>query len=300
MHRLAIAALLVAACKGSGDTAERPGAPSRPFPEVELPELAGPGTGRVEDTSPLVAATLASLTLDGVQVIALRDGAVDPADKEGGASGIKIGRLTRALASVDAPRSASLYLALDRRLTYRFLHEVLYSAKQKEAGWSRFTLLVRAGGKLAAIPIALPERNAVTSLVRGPGADVVDARSPDGSSPVSPASPLDEVPLGLYVSVTRTDLVLWSLSGEEGTLREPKLRIGHVQPDAIAKLQRSLGEIVGRRWAGRKRPETSPHITVIADRAVTLEAVAEILAAVRAGPDGKELFRDILLGTDFE
>lgn len=43
-----------------------------------------------------------------------------------------------------------------------------------------------------------------------------------------PETPPDEQPLKLFVSITRDNMVLWSVSGLEGTLREPKP--GYVYP----------------------------------------------------------------------
>ena len=85
-------------------------------------------------------------------------GDVDAAEKEGGSLGIKIPRLTNFLASLrqeelramqrqgidpaKAPPPELLILA-DRTTSYRLLIEVMFSAKQKEAGYKHFRLIVQ-------------------------------------------------------------------------------------------------------------------------------------------------------------
>jgi len=83
---------------------------------------------------------------------------VDPAEREGGTTGIKIPRLTNFLAALhheeEAARArqpgydpnnappAELLIIADRTTPYRLLIEVLFSAKQKEAGYKHFRLIV--------------------------------------------------------------------------------------------------------------------------------------------------------------
>jgi biopolymer transport protein ExbD len=85
-------------------------------------------------------------------------GDVDASEKEGGSLGIKIPRLTNFLASLrqeelremqrrgidpsKAPPPELLILA-DRTIPYRLLIEVMFSAKQKEAGYKHFRLIVQ-------------------------------------------------------------------------------------------------------------------------------------------------------------
>ena len=92
-------------------------------------------------------------------IVAVANGDVDPAEKEGGATGVKIPRLTNFLSALhheeDAarlrqpgfdPASApppELLIIADRTTPYRLLIEVLFSAKQKEAGYKHFRLIVQ-------------------------------------------------------------------------------------------------------------------------------------------------------------
>jgi len=91
-------------------------------------------------------------------IVSVSNGDVDPAEKEGGTNGIKIPRLTNFLAALhheeDAARqrqggdpgaapAPELLIIADRTTPYRLLIEVLFSAKQKEAGYKHFRLIVQ-------------------------------------------------------------------------------------------------------------------------------------------------------------
>jgi biopolymer transport protein ExbD len=92
-------------------------------------------------------------------IVSVSNGDVDPAEKEGGATGVKIPRLTNFLSALhheeDAARSRQpgfdpstvpvpeLLIIADRTTPYRLLIEVLFSAKQKEAGYKHFRLIVQ-------------------------------------------------------------------------------------------------------------------------------------------------------------
>jgi biopolymer transport protein ExbD len=92
-------------------------------------------------------------------IVSVSNGDVDAAEKEGGSTGIKIPRLTNFLAALhheeDSARlrvpgfdpatapPAELMIIADRTTPYRLLIEVLFSAKQKEAGYKHFRLIVQ-------------------------------------------------------------------------------------------------------------------------------------------------------------
>jgi biopolymer transport protein ExbD len=92
-------------------------------------------------------------------IVSVSNGDVDPAEKEGGTTGIKIPRLTNFLSALhheeDEARArqpgfdpatapaAELMIIADRTTPYRLLIEVLFSAKQKEAGYKHFRLIVQ-------------------------------------------------------------------------------------------------------------------------------------------------------------
>jgi biopolymer transport protein ExbD len=92
-------------------------------------------------------------------IVSVSNGDVDSAEKEGGTTGLKIPRLTNFLAALhheeDAARQAQaggangpapapeLLIIADRMTPYHLLIEVLFSAKQKEAGYKHFRLIVQ-------------------------------------------------------------------------------------------------------------------------------------------------------------
>jgi len=116
-----------------------------------------------DDEIPEGAATLiitkTGIVVEGKSIVAVNNGDVDAAEKEGGSLGIKIPRLTNFLAALhqeeEAKRRAEpgydpakapppeLMIIADRTTPYRLLLQVMFSAKQKEAGYKRFRLIVQ-------------------------------------------------------------------------------------------------------------------------------------------------------------
>ena len=97
-----------------------------------------------------------AILVEGLQIVAVRNGGVDASEKEGGAQGQKIPRLTQMLQSLrqveDArrrekgeppPAIPELLVIADRTTPYQLLIEIMFSAKQKEAGYKRFRLIVQ-------------------------------------------------------------------------------------------------------------------------------------------------------------
>jgi len=86
----------------------------------------------------------------------VRNGDVDASQKEGGADGRKIPRLTNFLGNLRREHDAALkkdgkpvppipelMIIADRSTPYGLLLSVMFSAKQKEAGYKRFRLIVQ-------------------------------------------------------------------------------------------------------------------------------------------------------------
>ncbi|HSK00099.1 MAG TPA: biopolymer transporter ExbD [Kofleriaceae bacterium] len=116
-----------------------------------------------DDELPEGAATLiiskSGIVVEGESIVSVSNGQVDPAEKEGGIQGIKIPRLTNFLAKLQQLQLAALrskpghdpskekppelMIIADRSTPYRLLMEVLYSAKQKEAGYKVFRMIVQ-------------------------------------------------------------------------------------------------------------------------------------------------------------
>jgi biopolymer transport protein ExbD len=98
------------------------------------------------------------IVVEGHTIVAVANGDVDASEKEGGALGLKIPKLTNFLGALrqeelrnlqrtgqdpsKAPPPELLIIA-DRTTPYRLLLEVMFSAKQKEAGYKHFRLIVQ-------------------------------------------------------------------------------------------------------------------------------------------------------------
>lgn len=122
----------------------------------------------------------------------------------------------------------------------------------------------------------------------------IDTTLPDHSSAASkpavdPAVKPDEQPLQLMVSVTKNRMILWSVSGLEGILQEPKMTAGLVPPENASdapsydyiKLNKALLEIATRRWAGKKRPSATYEILLQADGDIPYETVITVMDHMR-------------------
>lgn len=101
-----------------------------------------------------VIITKTGIVVDGAPVVAVKDGDVDASELEGGSLGIKIPKLTNFLSNLRAeeartkppgslPSVPELLIIADRTTPYRLLIKVLFSAKQKEAGYRRFRMIVQ-------------------------------------------------------------------------------------------------------------------------------------------------------------
>jgi biopolymer transport protein TolR len=109
----------------------------------------------------------------------------------------------------------------------------------------------------------------------------------DRIKPTSPKEDLDKE-LQPVVSVTPKGLILWSISGLEGTLQEPKLAIerlpgapGEAPRYDYQRLNDALYEIAARRWRGKPRPLRSYEIILQADGDIPYETIIEVMDAMR-------------------
>lgn len=166
-------------------------------------------------------------------------------------------RLLEKKATSDAP----VAIALDATVTYQRLGELLDTLKR--AGFRNLALLAGDGTQM--IPIQLPD----STGSNGPG-------------------------LRLVIALDRAQLRVWSVSGQEGTRRQPKLSMAAGEGASFALLTRALTEIVHRRWPDGKRPAEDRAVIVQLDGAQPAQRLLNLLAAVRS--DGSlELFPDIVL-----
>jgi biopolymer transport protein ExbD len=111
----------------------------------------------------------------------------------------------------------------------------------------------------------------------------------DQVQPTNPALKPDETPLQLIVSTTKQGIILWSISGLEGTLAAPRARIARLpatrQDEAprfdYAALNNALYEIADRRWRGKLRGQDTYEIILQCDPDIPYETVVDIMDAVR-------------------
>jgi len=119
---------------------------------------------RTEADAPLpekswtVVVTPQGIVVEGHNIVPVVNGDVDSGEKEGGAQGMKIPRLSNYLANLhqeevrkmraagkdpSKERAADLLIIADRTTPYRLLLEVMFSAKSKEADYHHFRMIVQ-------------------------------------------------------------------------------------------------------------------------------------------------------------
>jgi len=139
-------------------------------------------------------------------------------------------------------------------------------------------------------------------------------KGPPGVAPAQPTETPDEQPLKMVVSVTKDKLLLWSFSGLEGTLKEPKLvldRIGRVgescdgnymcesencdgrtqkcapssdPPTPVfdyRRLNAELYDIAKRRYTGKKRKAQTYQSILMADDLTPYATIIALMSAMR-------------------
>ncbi|MBT8495076.1 MAG: biopolymer transporter ExbD [Deltaproteobacteria bacterium] len=114
--------------------------------------------------------------------------------------------------------------------------------------------------------------------------------SPAAASQASkPQTKPDEQPIQLVVSVAPKELIVWSISGLEGTLQEPKLRLqakpgveGTEGPQFdLMALNRKLYDIASTRWGGKFRKRKTYQLILQADGGIPYETIIEIMDHAR-------------------
>jgi hypothetical protein len=111
----------------------------------------------------VIAITTDAILVDDVKVVGLRSGAVDPSNKRDGANGFFIEPLyqslqnsmqkAKAMQQRNAQAVTSLGMAMilgDKRVSYRLLSEVLYTAGQAEFSRFKFAVVKTGRGGAAA------------------------------------------------------------------------------------------------------------------------------------------------------
>ncbi len=122
------------------------------------------------ETAVTITIAKEAILVEGEAVVAVKNGDVDSSEKEGGALGIKIVRLSRELGiyreayakkratdgkvkdNDDKPQIPELFIIADKTTPYRLLFGVIASARAEEAGYRRFRLIVLEKGSAAPPP----------------------------------------------------------------------------------------------------------------------------------------------------
>lgn len=257
--------ILLAACSSSASTPPEPttvppqvASTQTVSPGIELPEVSSTGFDRADQLVADIAVSPTALTIRGRELVALKDGRLSAHDVEGGAVGVVIPKLRDEAKSFAGKR---VVLRIDRTVPFQTMAQVISSLAR--AGTNQLMLLARSGASQVGAPITLPATNQV-------GAD-------EG--------------LRLAVSVSSTELELWSMSGREGTLAEPKLAMKANPGIDLAQLGAALAEIRARSGNGDERS-----ITILSDPTVPAQMILEVIGAVRATPEGATLYPDVVLG----
>lgn len=121
------------------------------------------------------------------------------------------------------------------------------------------------------------EINTTLPNVRQPSADV---------KPPDPDKDPNSERLQLIVSATPSGMTVWSLTGLEGTLEEPRAQIAVLATDPFiqydyAALNDTLYEIAESRWAGKKRALDTYEIILQADATTPYDTVIRIMDHMR-------------------
>lgn len=113
--------------------------------------------------------------------------------------------------------------------------------------------------------------------------------------------PNTEPPIQLVAALTKAEIQLFSLSGAEGTVQQPKLKLPATKPGLeydYAKLTETATEIVKRRWPDKTgRPDSSLEVILMADGDIPYHVVVATMDALRQNKDGTVLFPGVLFST---
>jgi biopolymer transport protein ExbD len=122
---------------------------------LQSPELEIPRSVSLEEVEPALSITISAseIMVEGKQALSLRNGQVDPSQKQGGSNGFLVTPLLNELqqhrdrlklisqSRSNKPFRGEVQIVADRRTPYRTLVEVLYTMGQAEFKAMRFVLL---------------------------------------------------------------------------------------------------------------------------------------------------------------
>jgi biopolymer transport protein ExbD len=126
---------------------------------VQSAELEIPKSISKEDVQPALTLTISAseIVVEGKQALSLRNGQVDPGQKQGGSNGFLVTPLLSVLqqhrdrlkliaqSRASKPFRGEVQIIADRRTPYRTLVEVLYTMGQSEFKAMRFVVLKQGG-----------------------------------------------------------------------------------------------------------------------------------------------------------
>ena len=122
-------------------------------------------------------------------------------------------------------------------------------------------------------------------------------------APTDPKLNPDEQSLQLVVSVTKRDIVVWSVTSLEGTVEQPKARVARLADVAgqgpkydYPALNAALYEIAARRWRGKLRSRDTYEIILQADGELPYETIVSTMDALRRKLPDKAAKVDSFLG----
>jgi hypothetical protein len=250
---------------------------------LTLPALVAPSRADNVPAGPLVVVTEKAIVVDGRAMVVIADKRVDPAAIADDGLGRRIGPIATWADSWSktpaAAASDAVLVAIDPALPSGLALDVILSflpSKQRS-----FAFVVRTPDGPGTLPLLMPT-----------------APPP---KPTDPAVNPDDLPVQLVVTLTPDRVVLWSMSGLEGTLANPKLELTP-PTDAtwLARLRDDLTDLAKRRWGGRTQPEDQKTIVVMVDANVASGDLVNVIGAVRSDAKGNPLFPDVRLSTGFD
>ncbi|MBL8619834.1 MAG: AgmX/PglI C-terminal domain-containing protein [Myxococcales bacterium] len=244
---------------------------------VALPQV---GRGAFLDAvpaGPLVVAGDTEIVLEGSSLVPLRNGAVPASELAGTATDLRLPKVVAWAAAwhqLPIARDAVVSLAVKPSHPAAVALQVIASFAPSEQ--REFALLARGSEGVGALPVRLPA-----------------AAAPSAPAPAEP-------PVDMVLSFAGPDLLVWSLSGQEGTLAAPRAVLP-VDADGawVERVREVLGAVVQRRWAGRARPVDQTAIVIMVDPPSTAGALVAAIAAVRSDATGRPLFPDVRLSLGF-
>ncbi len=145
MMTILLVAFITQAAASAADVAAR---------TVSLPPIQS--DEELHDETTTLVITRNGIVVEGQPIAGVTNGQVDCTAKEGGCLGVKITKLTQFLSSLHAAQLANargranfdpdklseIMIIADRTTPYRLLVEVMFSAKQPEAGYRHFRMIV--------------------------------------------------------------------------------------------------------------------------------------------------------------